>query len=326
MSAGLGILQFTLITVGIFIALGAVCGAIIQVPVARRLTRLAPRTQAAALTLFAAMPLILGLGLTLVTLSPSFLGYVGLIADHCDTHGQGHPHLCLLHAPAAVNSAIAWLMKAAVAGLLALVLCNLVRGALQGNRQLRRCLSLSHYDAGRDCYLLDTPRPLAFCAGAGSSRVFVSRGMVELLSPRQLDALIAHERAHVARRDTLRLVVAGALSLFHFPRVRHPLLADLALACERACDEAAVQVAGSRVLVAETIIKVARQGVTAPATGLAFARNPTVERVEALLASAPVARIPASGLAAAVALLLVPIVFGDRLHHFTETLLGLLTR
>ncbi len=79
------------------------------------------------------------------------------------------------------------------------------------------------------------------------------------LDDRQLDAILAHELAHVRRRDNLLAamhMVVQALFWFHplVPWIGRRLLAER----ERACDEAALLLAGSPHTYAEAILSVCR--------------------------------------------------------------------
>jgi beta-lactamase regulating signal transducer with metallopeptidase domain len=135
---------------------------------------------------------------------------------------------------------------------------------------------------------------------------------------------VAHERAHAVRRDALVLTVARVLTLAHLPHVRRRILADLALACEQACDEEAARACGDRVRVAETIVAAERAAATAspsPVAGLAFGGGEVVHRVESLLAApvdgARTRRLRWILLAAGAALAAA----APHVHHWTETIL-----
>lgn len=75
--------------------------------------------------------------------------------------------------------------------------------------------------------------------GLGAHLVVVGNGLVEGLSPAQLRAVVAHEIAHVERRDVPRLllplvVVGGTLHAISVVKVSHPLFETLevwGLAC-----------------------------------------------------------------------------------------------
>lgn len=66
--------------------------------------------------------------------------------------------------------------------------------------------------------------------GLGAHLVVVGKGLVDSLSPTHLRAIVAHEIAHVARRDVPRLllpllVVGGTLHAISVVKVSHPLFA-----------------------------------------------------------------------------------------------------
>lgn len=92
-------------------------------------------------------------------------------------------------------------------------------------------------------------RPEAFCMGYLNPRIYVSTGALGVLSPSELEAVIVHERHHVARRDPLKLLFgrAAAEALFFLPPLPRLLrrYSDLA---ELAADEAAVAQAGRQPL------------------------------------------------------------------------------
>jgi Zn-dependent protease with chaperone function len=77
--------------------------------------------------------------------------------------------------------------------------------------------------AGR-VQLVDAPEAFSFTHGLGLPRVVVSRGLLSSLDPGELDAVLAHERYHVAQRDPLKVLLARTLAptLFFLPA-----LADL---------------------------------------------------------------------------------------------------
>ena len=133
-------------------------------------------------------------------------------------------------------------------------------------------VSRAAQDAGVDPILLrlvdDAPNP-AFTAGWWRPSIYLSRHLARTLRPEELSALIAHEAAHVARRDPLRLSVFRFLgrTLFWLPAVSR-LAADMADEAEVDADDRA---AGNAPLVlASAIVAVARWNHQQRATDLAF--------------------------------------------------------
>jgi heat shock protein HtpX len=63
-------------------------------------------------------------------------------------------------------------------------------------------------------YLVDSPTPNAFATGRSpeKSAVAVTTGLLNLLGPRELQGVIAHELSHVKNRDTLIMTVAATLA------------------------------------------------------------------------------------------------------------------
>lgn len=142
-----------------------------------------------------------------------------------------------------------------VVGSLAVVVTIRMTGSAwrswRDGRRFRRLLPLlGHLPEHPDVLVVDCRAPQAFCAGLLRPRTYVSTGALELLSPEQLRAVLAHEAHHARRRDPLRLLVIGALSdgLFFVPAVRQ-LGERYSRLAELAADEAAeAATAGKRAL------------------------------------------------------------------------------
>jgi Zn-dependent protease with chaperone function len=90
--------------------------------------------------------------------------------------------------------------------------------------------------------IVDRDVPAVYCMPRGRYRIVVSSGALAALTPAQLRAVLAHERAHLRFRHHLLLSVATALSRA-FPRV--PLLkqaqSQLAALAEMAADDTAAR-------------------------------------------------------------------------------------
>ncbi|MFJ2173068.1 M56 family metallopeptidase [Streptomyces sp. NPDC101062] len=141
-------------------------------------------------------------------------------------------------------------------------------------------------------YALPGPGPgRAPRTGAGAGRIVVSTGMLACLDDQERDALIAHERAHLAGRHH-RFLLTVRLAARANPLLR-PLRAAVAYTSERWADEEAARVTGERTVVARAIGKAALVSRGTPAPTLAgFAApspGPVPRRVAALLGPAPTA-------------------------------------
>ncbi|MBA3671739.1 MAG: M48 family metalloprotease [Gemmatimonadaceae bacterium] len=106
------------------------------------------------------------------------------------------------------------------------------------------------------------PSP-AFTAGFWTPRVYLAAELPELLNPEQLHAVVAHEAAHVNRRDPLRLSALRflACTLFYLPALRR-LAEDAADEAEIAADDEAVvddSTGQGAIALASALVEIARR-------------------------------------------------------------------
>lgn len=108
------------------------------------------------------------------------------------------------------------------------------------------------------------PNP-AFTTGFWRPNVYVAASLPEVLSTPQLEAVLAHEAAHVARRDPLRLSLMRFLAcmLFYMPALRR-LADDLTDEAEIDADNAAVEQSDPLVLASAILALAAWAGARAP--------------------------------------------------------------
>ncbi len=129
--------------------------------------------------------------------------------------------------------------------------------------------------------VIDHPAPAAYCLPGQGTRVVVTTGALALLRPEELDAVLAHEHAHLAERHDLVLLPfaawATALPWLGGPRQARGAVGQLVemVADDRAC------VGRDRAVLAAAL---ARVGVsTAPAGALASTEHALLPRVRRLL-------------------------------------------
>lgn len=133
--------------------------------------------------------------------------------------------------------------------------------------------------------VLDHPVPLAYCLPGRVGRrrvpVVITTGTLEQLEPAQLQAVLAHERAHQTCRHHALLLLAQALGI-GFPwlpaaRAAHSAVARLV---ELAADDAAAVDRHAPADVATALAKLAT--APAPTLGLGAGGPTTIERVRRL--------------------------------------------
>ena len=156
---------------------------------------------------------------------------------------------------------------------------------LARNRRDRHVHAALVAATGRPCpepgvVVLDHDTPAAYCMPCGRYRLVVSAGALAALGTEQLQAVLAHERAHLRYRHHLMLAVAAALARA-FPRV--PLFAqaepELGVLAEMAADDAAARRHG-RDHLARALVILARAG-TRPAA-LAAGGPAAIARIQRL--------------------------------------------
>ncbi|MEV6010657.1 M56 family metallopeptidase [Streptomyces sp. NPDC051976] len=174
--------------------------------------------------------------------------------------------------------------------LLAVVVATLVRTSrrhLVLAARARRTAVRAGMAAG-DLTVLQDPGADAYALPGRPGRIVVTTGMLRALDPAEREALLAHERAHLAGRHHLFLAVVALACACH-PALR--ILRDpLSYALERWADEAAAAVVGDRRLAARAIGRAAlaaRPLPGRPHAALSAATGPVPRRVAALLALPP---------------------------------------
>lgn len=156
--------------------------------------------------------------------------------------------------------------------------------------------------------LLEHPQPAAYCI-ARQPTVVLTTGALQALSPDQLQAVLAHERAHLAGHHHRLLALAriGRRTLPFLPLTRE---ADVQVArlIELHADDAATRTSDPVPLAAALVVLAT--AAASPAPALAAAATDTVQRIQRLLhPAAPLSRVRQQLLrATASALALAPVL------------------
>jgi len=124
-------------------------------------------------------------------------------------------------------------------------------------------------------------RPLALTCGLFRPTVLLSRWMVECLDRRELESVLAHELAHVARRDYLVVWLATVLrdAFFYLPTT-WAVYRQLQHEKELACDDLAVGVTNRPLALASALAKVWQQALSRPHLEVAQLLVGTSEPIE----------------------------------------------
>lgn len=323
--AALAIAQLLLLAGTAFGLIGSALASAAAPAIVRATSSWAPAQRCRALTLLGLAPPLLTLAALISVLSPSLLAFAWPDLDHCLEH-EGHAHLCFFHPPH-VGARWAGLLPLAAVSASAGLFVAFLSKAVVATRLLGALSVAARFDAKHGAWVVPVARPFCVSVGLMRPRILVSEGLLTDATEDELEVMLAHEAAHVRRRDTLMRLLARAGSTLLWPQSRRSLLATLELSAEQACDEAAAHKTGDRLRVAETILAMERR--LADATGassfaVAFGSASVADRVEALLGP------PRSGGAWArpgilvIAAIVVVFAASPTLHHATESTLAFL--
>ena len=156
--------------------------------------------------------------------------------------------------------------------------------------------------------LVDHAQPAAYCVAGPQPTVIVTTGALQALDPGQLDAVLAHERAHLAYHHHRLLAIARIASqVLPFIPLARDAATQIARLIEMHADDAAIGARDGEVLATALV---ALASTASPAPGLAAAATDAVQRIQRLLGPAePLGRVRRQLLrAGAGALALAPVL------------------
>ncbi|MCG5212959.1 M56 family metallopeptidase [Streptosporangium soli] len=262
----------------------------------------------AALTLWQAIGLAGGLGAVGVGLVAAVAPLAAAFPHGMHTlghqvlDGSGFAGLGMAHIAALLWSAalIAWLASHTAH--------TTVKTIREQRRQRLLLDVLADHSPEHDAYVLPSPKPTAYCVPGWPPRIVLSRGTLNLLDPAELQAVLAHERAHAAGRHDLLLLpfIAIARAFPWVPAARTARTAVPVL-LEMIADDQARRAQGDRVLAHAILNMIESAG--GPAATLALADSAVLQRVERLLRASEQERqwVPAAAYSTAAALLSGPL-------------------
>ncbi|MDX8388328.1 MAG: M56 family metallopeptidase [Ghiorsea sp.] len=320
----LGLIQLGLLASVGFAFLTALISTIAYPLARQRLSAMSPALRSNVLLTWLIAPALIGVVLTTFTFLPSLLSLLGFSSDHCTIH-DGHLHLCLFHPPLPMDNITIQVCLVVLLGIVPISIGKHIFKLLQTYKVQRSLMIASKPYVVQGVYVVDWDMPLALSIGIRHMKIFISSQLIQALSPKQLEIVLAHEQAHLNRKDSLRHFIAHTVSFFHFPWLRSNMLMDFDLATEQACDEAAVKKAGNRLNVADTILIVERlfSANRPPFMAMSISGSNIPSRVEALLVPPPTHKSLSKThvVLALFGLLFFTLAMMGNLHHFTESVL-----
>jgi bla regulator protein blaR1 len=140
-----------------------------------------------------------------------------------------------------------------------------------------------HVEPALGAVVLDYPQPAAYCVAGRCPTVVVTTGAVEALAPAQLDAVLAHERAHLAgRHHALKAAARIGRQVLPFLPLLRDAEAQVTRLAELHADDSAARIADRRQL-ATALVVLATPAPSTPVPALAAAATDVVQRLHRLL-------------------------------------------
>jgi hypothetical protein len=282
--------------------------------------------RADAAWLLGAAPAIAAATVTLASASPGLRAFVDRTVDHCEGHAH-HAHLCWQHGPSSVHvvaalGAVWWVV----------VLARGARVALDAARTARLAHALTALGtADGRVVRVPTGAPLCHAVGHLRPRVLVSDAVWHALPVDEREAVLAHEDAHLRRRDPTADLLLAVLGVVAWPASARTWRARWRTAAEGSADADAASRTDPGAL-ASALVRVARLGLAdVPiAPGLAATTHALELRVTRLLAGdapvpGPARWVQLAGVVALGAALTV-LAASDPVHHLVEDVVSAVTR
>ena len=124
--------------------------------------------------------------------------------------------------------------------LLGIIILMVWRQLRNGRRQLSALHAFSRRYGKKDYRLLETQKPMAWCAGYFKPTIYLSRGLLNQLKPEHLDAVIAHELSHAVNHDNLRKLLVHWATLVWPKTKKMQIRRDFSNDTECTCDMEAI--------------------------------------------------------------------------------------
>jgi Zn-dependent protease with chaperone function len=221
------------------------------------------------------------------------LGLAGLtLAVHATALGGGLSHLigaCVLRLRAtyatpggATVAGLGLTLAGAVAARTAVTaIAHLRAVGRQASRHAQTARLVGHREPALGAVLVEHQEPVAYCVAGRYPTVILTTGALQALDPDQLDAVLAHERAHLARHHHRLLAVARiGRHVLPFMPLMQEADAQVARLVELHADDAATRGRDPGPLATALVVLAT---AASPSPTLAAAATDTVQRIHRLL-------------------------------------------
>lgn len=157
---------------------------------------------------------------------------------------------------------------ALVIGLAFSVARTLLRGRAESQRHARAARIVGRRIVGIDGLILDAPQKMAYCLAGRPGTVVITSAALDALDRPNLDAVLAHEQAHLAGRHHLLLATTRALAVsMPWIRLFGVAQAEVSRLLEMCADDASVRRHGSAALVTAILALAGAEAIPSMALG-----------------------------------------------------------
>ncbi len=152
------------------------------------------------------------------------------IADHC------HDLDCAPHRLQVTLTTVQAVTIVSILLSLLIGVCAMIALQLFSSRNKLKTLNGLAESTSSAYKVLDSKAALAWCSGLFNPKIFISRRLTETLTKEQMQIVLAHEYAHVRRKDNLRKWVIHWVTIAWTKRYRIRIRQDLSDYTEQVCD------------------------------------------------------------------------------------------
>lgn len=215
---------------------------------------------------------------------PLLISLIFLIGASAGWKLYGETELCLMREKSGHLSNFLLLFSAISTTILLIRVKNLSK-IIWKEYQFKKMLDKNAVRQIGNFLIIPFDKPQAFVLGLINPKIYLSRGLLKKFDRTALKTIIAHEKAHVVRRDPLRRLLALIALVFHLPVAAAEINRQLALIQELIADNAAAEKSGSRLNLAELLVGFARTNLAGNISAFEFGNSNIEVRVRRLLDS-----------------------------------------